>query len=249
MNHGGPDAVLQTIRAQLDQAKNRARQYQHLYRVERQENRRKTEVNNQLQARINNIEEENYNLRTDLENLENKLKLFRFPKVYKKYSELISPVGKAKRRSLFKKCIEQSLVQISEVKHATVKLRIGTKDVEIFWSENELQNLRWIGQNILDEGPANPYSDDEQDREENEKDFESDMGTNEADPFLSNGKWNPVHVRKIVHVMDLFHISMEGYHELRMASHSILPPLYVIKIHKESMSWDINFTTDHKVCT
>ena len=131
-----------------------------------------------------------------------------------------------------------------------LKLRIGSKDVELFWSEHELHNLRWIGQNVVGEGPNDSSSDleiSEDQTSETVQNTENEIGTNEADPFLSDGKWNPIHVRKIVHVMDLFHISLEAYHELRLASQSVLPPLYILKMHKESMSWDINFTTDFQV--
>ena len=125
-------------------------------------------------------------------------------------------------------------------------MRIGTKDVNLFWLEHESDNLRWIGRNILGEGVPSHDSSDSESSEASHSDTE--MGNNEADPFLSDGKWNPIHVRKIVHVLDIFHISMEAYHELRSASLSVLPPLHVVKLHKESMSLDIDFTTHHEVC-
>ena len=242
MSAAHTNAVLLTLCKQLEHEKNNHKQYKNLYRAERDENRWGIDLNNQLQHRNRELEQEHNQLHDQLEDLENHIKAFRFPRVYKKYNELTSPVGKAKRRSLFKRCIEQSLVHITEIKHATVNLRIGSKDVELFWSENELHNLRWIAKNIVGDGPVNDAT-----VPENAEDTEISKGNNEADPFLSDGKWNPIHVRKIVHVMDAFHISMEAYHELRSASLSVLPPLYVVKIHKESMSWDINFTTDHQV--
>ena len=249
MNQGQGDAVLTTLRKQLETAKNKIKQYQQLYINERQENGLARQLINQLQTRNTDLQTEKNNLHEQVQDLENHLQSFSFPKVYKKYNKLTSPLRKAKRRSLFKKCIEQSLIHIQEVKHATVKLRIGSKDVELFWSENELHNLRWIAQNIVGEGPGNEISDEHQSDSENEQynDTDSDIGNNEADPFLSDGKWNPIHVRKIVHVLDMFHISLEAYHELRLASLSVLPPLYVVKIHKESMSWDINFNYNDKV--
>ena len=217
MNDGRSNAVLTTLRNQLAQSKNQTAQYKNLYRRERQENRVVVNLNNQLQRQNNQLQQEIDNLHDQLQDLENHVNSFRFPKVYKKYHELKSPVGRAQRRSQFKRCIEQSLIHIQEVKHATVKLRIGSKDVELFWSENELKNLRWIGQNIVGEGPGNDSTSDEESDIENDKQFDSGLDNNETDPFLSNGKWNPTHVKKIVHVLDLFHISLEAYHELRLS--------------------------------
>ena len=62
-----------------------------------------------------------------------------------------------------------------------------------------------------------------------------------TDPFLPDGKWNPQHLRTIIHVLDSYHISHDAYSELRLSSRSILPPLHQIKIEKKRMSTKINY--------
>ena len=69
--------------------------------TERDENRRAINLNNQLRLRNTELQQENNHLRDQLQDLENHIKAFRFPKVYKKYHQLTSPVGKAKRQNLF----------------------------------------------------------------------------------------------------------------------------------------------------
>ena len=73
--------------------------------------------------------------------------------------------------------------------------------------------------------------------EENVQDADSD-----PDAFLSDGTWNKVHIRRLVHVMDMFKISNDGYHELRMTSNGLLPPIHRIKSEKEVMSKEIPYT-------
>ena len=56
------------------------------------------------------------------------------------------------------------------------------------------------------------------------------------DAFLSNGQWNPIHLKRIVHILDIFKISQKAYHELRITSRSILPPINRILATKKKMS-------------
>ena len=64
----------------------------------------------------------------------------------------------------------------------------------------------------------------------------------DPDAFLSDGTWNKVHIRRIIHIMDSFKISNEAYHEMRMTSKSILPSISRIKKEKAIMSKEISYT-------
>ena len=143
------------------------------------------------------------------------------------------------------------MMYLHEAKRARVQLRIGEKEVFFLWSEkelrklkrkaNNLQNPRQPIQNNVAGNAANPQNSESEDNEDID-DIESD-----PDPFMFDGSWNPIHLRRILHVMDMFKISYRGYHELRMISRSILPPLTRLKKAKAKMSDEIKCYHHHEV--
>ena len=135
------------------------------------------------------------------------------------------------------------MVNLHEVKSAQVNLQIGDKDVNLRWSKNDLRDLRRNQVNI--DGNVDMENAEElngavagdEDIDDDERNGNSDF----PDPFLPDGKWNPQHIRKIVHVLDNYHISHDAYTELRLTSRSILPPLLQVKQEKNKMSKGINY--------
>ena len=75
-------------------------------------------------------------------------------------------------------------------------------------------------------------------RSQSDDDIENMIPDDDCDPdaFHIDGSWNENHLRKIINVMDVFKISYEAYHELRMTSNSLLPPLSVLKKARTTMS-------------
>ena len=89
----------------------------------------------------------------------------------------------------------------------------------------------------MDPDDQNGVSAGDEDLEEGDSDIDCDL----PDPFLPDGKWNPSHIRRIIHVLDSYHISHDAYHELRLTSRIILPPIYKVKDEKSKMSKGINY--------
>ena len=242
-----PQAVVDTIRRQLERAKAELNNYKTLYQNEVQDNR-------QALQRIDDLENENEVLRTVNNALDQKIEKYdrilnglRVPKGYKKYHQLKSPTTKGRRRAQFKRCLNTSIVHLHEIKNAQVKLLIGDKDVNLSWSQNELRDLRTNQRDLellmnqedidMEDEDGNPVIAGDEDIEIEEITVQGSF----PDPFLPDGEWNPKHLRRIIHILDIYHISHEAYHELRMTSRSVLPPIYKIKKEKTTMSRGINY--------
>ena len=131
-------------------------------------------------------------------------------------------------------------MHLHEVTRARVQLRIGGKEVFFLWSSNDFQRLRYIRRNMMRQKSTNGTPDT--------PDLDSDDASeDEGQPnaFLPDGTWNQLHLRRIVHVLDVFKISFQAYHELRMTSNSILPPLNLIMKCRKRMS-DVLTVLHHK---
>ena len=168
---------------------------------------------------------------------------FQIPKPYKKWEDLQSGVSKAKHQAQYRKCLEQSMMYLHEAKRARVQLRIGEKEVFFVWCTNELCMLRNQARNlqalnVINESNSN-QGHENIDAYDSEEENEMPTTSSDPDPYLSNGSWNAVHLRRILHVTDIFKISYQAYHKLRMTSRSILPPLNKIKVEKNRMSNEI----------
>ena len=245
-------AILQTLRGQLETAKTDLKNYKFLYQEEVARNR-------EAAQRIEHLELQNLNLTRENKSLQNRLEAFQensiamqVPRGYKKYHQLKSPTAKARRRAQFKRCLNQSLMHLHEVKNVQVKLIIGDKDVNFSWCQNDLRNLRamLVGQDVNNDNNDEHNEmevDDNNQLLAGDEDLENNEQAEHPDPFLPDGKWNPQHIRRIIHVLDIFHISHDAYHELRLTSRSILPPLHRVKKEKKSMSTGIYYYKCGKV--
>ena len=195
---------------------------------------------------------ENTELNNQLKDMKAHIDLFKVPKGYKKFHQLKSPTAKARRKAQFKRCLNQSMIHLHEIRFAQVKLTIGDKGLDFTWCQDDLRELRSNATNILPNGliPPNPNhvnnnSPPLNGNEDNEE-FE-DAPDDFPDAFSPNGSWNRIHVQKVIHVLDLYQISHKAYHDLRSTSHSILPPLNTVKREKQLMSKDINYYTNGMV--
>ena len=66
--------------------------------------------------------------------------------------------------------------------------------------------------------------------------------------FDHDGNWQKAHIHHVIHVLDTFRISHEGYHEIHMVSRGHLPPLHQLIIQKKMMSETIPYIKHTKVC-
>ena len=228
--------ILNQLRDELQRTKYELNNYKNVYRNERDDRRIQEARANFLQTENLELQEDKDNLNEQLQEFREHINAFRIRKGYKTWANLKSPVSRAKRKSQFRRCLDQAMMHLHEVTRSRVQLRIGKEDIVLVWAKNHFRYLRNRGRNILNNRRQN--NDPTLNESQSEDDMDNDVS--EPDAFLSDGTWNEVHIKRIIHVMDLFKISHEAYHELRMTSRSILPPLYRIKNIKKSMSTEIN---------
>ena len=239
--------ILQHLREELAQTKQELNNYRHLYRNERNDRREQEARANALQIENVQIEEDKDEIQDQLQQCRTHIDAFKIRKGYKTWGELKSSTSRAKRKSQFRRCLDQSMLHLHEVKRARVQLRVAKEDIVLVWAQNHFRYLRNRARNILNPPPQNniqrraPTIDDADPEEvDSENDDAIPNSETEPDAFLSDGTWNDVHIKRIVHVLDMFRISHEAYHELRMTSRSILPPLHLIKKIKTAMSTEIS---------
>ena len=238
------DQIIATLQKQLEESRNDLRNYKYLYRNELAENSKNVKTIKDYDEVNQRLLREKSELDDKISNLQEHMNAMKIPKGYKKYHQLKSPTAKARRRAQFKRCLNQSIAHLHEIKNAQVKLIIGDKDVNLSWCENDLRELR-NGLRQLNEAADDPNLDAQNNRpfagDEDFEDAERITGAHAPDPFLPDGKWNTQHIQRIIHVLDMFGISHEAYHELRLTSRSILPPVYTIKREKKTMSKRIHY--------
>ena len=244
MNNNNP--ILVNLRNQLRQSRINAQNYVALYRNERTDRRQQEQRCRQLEQQIIELIEQNDSLRQDLDECVQHIDSFQIPKPYKKWEELQSPVSKAKRKADYRNCLEQSMMYLHEAKRVRVQMLIGKQEIFLVWSQNELRRLRNDAKNIrlprvLNAAQGANSSPNRNVTTSNDSEDEDSIEQGESDPdaFLPDGTWNILHIRRIIHVMDMFKISYRAYHELRMTSRSILPPLNKLKKERIKMSNEI----------
>ena len=86
---------------------------------------------------------------------------------------------------------------------------------------------------------------DSTDRDEHEDIEDVDLG----EIFDSQGRWQKLHVWRLIHVLDSFRISHKAYHELRMVCKGHLPPIWWLAKEKKKMSEEIPYIKHPKVST
>ena len=108
------------------------------------------------------------------------------------------------------------MIHLHEAQRVRVQMKIGNEEVFMLWTEDDLNTLKNRNPNIARpvwkmNNPV-PNGKDSED-EDNIPDSE-----HYPDAFLSDWQWNPIHLKRIVHILDIFKISQKAYHELRMTS-------------------------------
>ena len=237
------DRVLVNLRNQLQEVKNDLKIYNNLYKTERAEKTQLENVQRELIVENRKLLEANDLLRNQLDDVNKHMDAFQVPKPHKKWGNLKSTASKAKRQSQYRRCLDQSLMYLHEAQRARLQLRIGEKEIFFIWSKNDLSRLRRKRKNLERVNRNSDPNETNGEQSDHEADSEDDdiIGQSETDPdaYLANGAWNEIHLMRILNVMDLFKISYKAYHELRMTSRSILPPLNKLKKTRIRMSDEI----------
>ena len=230
------DPVLQRLRDELDQTKTELYQYKVLYRNERTDRRLQEDQCHRLQERIIDVTNEKDQLTQELYQCREDINSYKIPKPLKKWQNLKSPVSKARRKAQHRKCLDQSMMHLHEAQRVCVQMKIGNDEIFLVWSEDDLKNLKDEHPNIV--RPLWINNDNESHENENNSEDEDIIPDSERypDAFMSDGTWNPVHLKRIVLILDMYKISQKAYHELRMTSRSILPPINRILAAKKKMS-------------
>ena len=230
------DPIFQRLRTELDQVRQELRQYKMVYRNERQDRRQLNIHCQNLQQNVADLNQNLENLRNELYDCREHINSFKVPKPAKKWENLISPLSRSNRKKQYRKCLDQSMIHLHEAKRARLQFRIGNEDVTLLWSENDLNQLRTNARNVVRPQIHRNVNDPTNQGNNSENEDEIAPSPHEPDPFLPDGSWNPIHLKRIVHVMDSFSISQVAYHELRMTSRSMLPPINRILKAKKAMS-------------
>ena len=240
MNQNNPLVV--NLRQQLQEVKDELAQYKGMYRNERRDRRQQEERCQMLQQQVLDVGNEKNLYRDKLYQCREHINSFKVPKPLKRWSSLRSPISRAKRKSQYRKCLDQSMMHLHEASRVRLQMRVGNEEIVIIWSQDDLRNFRAAARIVvrphvqIPGNVANANAQLPNQRIESEDDDTIDESEDYPDAFLTNGSWNPVHLKRIVHVMDIFKISQLAYHELRMTSRSILPPINRILKIKANMS-------------
>ena len=236
--------VIVRLRQELQTARDDLNKYIDLYRRERSDRREQESICINLRKENHDLLQNNELLHERLDKVMQHIDNFQIPKPYKKWENLQSAATKAKRKCQYHRCLEQSMMYLHEATRARVQLRVGEKEVFFVWSTNDLCMLRnqaktWEGLSTNNNQSSSNEGNEFIDAYDSEDEDQIQSVDTDLDVYLPNGSWNTTHLRRILHVMDIFKISYKAYHELRMTSRSILPPLNKLKVERNTMSNEI----------
>ena len=162
----------------------------------------------------------------------------------KKWANIKNEGTKRRRLNSYKDMLLDTLKQIEMCKKAQVTLWIGERKVSFSWSEDDFGVNNNGSSHLEDIELCNIYHDHtyccwpKTNTEEHKDNNSIDL----AEIFDANGQCGKLHLRRLIHVLDSYRISHEGYHELRMVSKGYLPPICRLAKEKKSMSKEIPYT-------
>ena len=217
---GNNNLGLLHLRQQLNQTTNDLNRYKAGFQAQ-------IDQKAQLQLELADLRNQNANLTNNInllqrscENLKKDLSKFKLSSHYKSYSELNSKSGKQKRRGQCRDVFYSVCSSISDISSASFNLQFGNDKFNFMWKRDNQHQV------------AN------QSESENDED---NYNVSHGDKFNSNGQFVSQYLRSIIYVMDKHKISHEAYHEVRMVTNGIMPPIHTIKREKSTMSEEIEY--------
>ena len=154
--------------------------------------------------------------------------------VYKKWDEIRSSKTKLKRKMQYRDLIDNSMRYVTECKRAKMTLTLGNEDVDLKWTEEDMQNHRnqlGVHHQIDTPGSTNPIND-----------------TGNDDETITNSKlkYSKNYLSTIVTWMDDHRISHRAYNDMKHIIQGHVPSLTQIKIRRNQMSLELTFH-EHKL--
>ena len=226
---------MQHLHKQYLKCKAELKHFKYLYYNECKENKRLHKLINGLKQ-----ETEQYKLQCEkvcriLRNMNEIGKNKRVSRKRKPWSNIRCDCTKHQRVCQYGKFVFSTIKEnIPHCRRAQLCLFLGDKTVNYTWKSKDLKmtNLSQSASKHVTNGD-HCYASIEHDTCSDDEEFE-DVDYHEIFDF--DGNWQKKHKRKIVAVMDSYHISHKAYHELRLAGKGHFPPLHHIIQEKKLMS-------------
>ena len=245
------DKIISELQSQVNKLERDAKIIKYNYEEEKQINRNLNDRIEQLRREKAQMIAQKYDYQRRISDLDKEVKTLRkerskfLPlKLKKSWHNLGSARAKYKRKMQYKDVLDNSMKCITECKRAKVILSIGNQDIDLKWSEEEMDRHRQnLGVNLPIENVGN--DEDENSNEQSNDNIEHIQ--NEYQILDGDSKFTQRHKRTVITVMDRHRISHKAYHEIRKAGKSYWPSINVIKKEKKKMSTEIPFTTDETV--
>ena len=203
-----------------------------------------------LQEQNNRLHNENDTLRKHLHDIEISEQCLTKVVVKKKWSQLTNPGTRYRRKKLYKKIIDRAVCCITECTKAKISLCLDEENVDILWSEKEMdqhrnslgitnQKYKFIRDRFLGRRrklrnwcrPARKLS---------------HLNAKEG-IFNEKCQYSRTHIRRVLTVMDDNRISQDAYQSLRTVCSGHMPSLNSIKREKRFMSQQLPVCGDQSV--
>ena len=237
--------ALTKMRQEMLQMQKERRHYQSMYQAECRDNKK-------LKLQLLRTQKMNSILTAEMEkekrmqpnNPSNEVPTVKKTRKRKRWQDIKNEGTKRRRLNFYKDMLIETLKQMDSCKKAQVTLWICEQKVHFTWSNDDFNNStndssQQISSNVRNIYHEHTYGWYPKPSREEAKDFND---TDLSEIFESSGHWRKIHLRRLIHVLDSYRISHEGYHELRMVSKGHLPPISKITREKTIMSEEIPYT-------
>ena len=211
-------------------------------------------TNQKLMTECVKSREENNSLRKMISRLEHE-----FNNKFSDYYDDTRPKRKRKswnertkrRRFLYYKgLILLTLKEINGCHRSEVTLWLGDNKLNFLYSPKDFERNEGTDLHVIEQIKRTEHILQEHNYSDCVKEIEHDNDlpdTEYTQIYDAEGNWQKKHIRKLIHVLDSFRISHEGYHELRMVSKGHLPPIWRLMVEKKYMSEEIPYIKHPKV--
>ena len=170
----------------------------------------------------------------------------RKPRKHKEWDKINSERTKRQRLGHVKELLLQTLKSVEVCHRAEISIWLEKNKIHFSFSPSDLNKTRnsdMVNNGFLQHmNSEHSYSKSQTDME-----IETLNDVEYSEIYQSSGEWQKCHIRRLIHVMDCFHISHEAYHELRMVSKGHLPPLSRLAKEEQKMSEIIPYEKYPKV--
>ena len=235
--------LITKLNSDLLEIKKERNHYKFLYREQWKERNKYVQELKHLNTCILNLKTENEILRSKLNDLPDINRVQRRKHKRKAWCKLTCEKSKRQRICEYGKSVFSTLRNhVPHCKRAHLSLCLSSQSVNFHWKGPQLQRKYETNGNkhMINFGSKDDhlYAKIPSIDHDNNTDL---IDVDYAKIFDSEGNWQKMHKRRIIHVLDTFRISHEAYHELRHAGQNHFPPLHRIIKEKTIMSGEIPY--------